>query len=91
MKNCYDDDGGWLMGDACSCIHVHMAKFLSGIVGSVVVAAAVQCAINDSAHNQDKLLLRLMMADPMSFLFFVLFYRRPNNNKITNYRAKESQ
>lgn len=72
MKNCYDDDDGWLMDDACSCIHVHMAKFLYDTVGSVAVVAA-QCEISDLVRNLDRLSLQLMMADPMSSLLSNLF------------------
>lgn len=75
------------MGDACSCTHVHVAVMLYDTAGFVAVEA-ILCEISDLAHNLDKLSLQ-SMTDLMS-LFFTLF-NRPNNNKITNNWAKESQ
>jgi hypothetical protein len=78
LKNCCDDDDGWLMDDACSCTRVRM------VLGTAVAAATLSVT-DDLVHNSDKLSHRLM-TDPMSFL---LLFDRPNNNKITNHRVKK--
>lgn len=80
MKNCCDDDDGWLMDDACSCTRVRTALDTA----ATAVAAAIRSETGDLVHSSDKLSPRLM-TDPMSFSSS---FNRPNNNKITNHRVK---
>jgi hypothetical protein len=67
LKNCYDDDGCWLMmyavDDAYSCIRDRM------IVENVVVAVAAGATpneINDLVHSSNKRWHQLMMFQSMS-------------------------
>lgn len=80
MKNCCDDDDGWLMDDACSYTRVPLPFGTA----ATVAAAATLSGTAGWVRSSDKLSLRLTTG-PMSFL---LLFNRPNNNKITNHRVK---